>query len=283
MSPHYLGSKRCRTELTRFGARLPPSWSDRRGRIFVARAVDTGQEPWPDELRNEQDRVSNWRFYGDDDHNPWGFMRDWKGFVPDKMAGNFTRLANGVLDALENFQNEQVKEASQSKRNTKLRTGHAESIYLYAHPKEPAVWRAAKRKLEELGIKVLPDKPEDAGADSDRKQRDALIDAASRCDVMLMVSADPDRLQNDLEQIGRNRRQLIASRKKKYLPCAFVDQGGLLDADVLRSSAAPFDIDWLAVNNANWAELLRDWLRSAAEKIQKREGRQPHDPRGNSA
>ena len=99
---------------------------------------------------------------------------------------------------------------------------------------------------------------------------------------MVMVAADGVKLDFDLDVVGRERRNFIASKYKKYLPCAVVDRAGGLAKPARLSNARRFDIDWIDAPSCNWPQYIRTWLSASAGKVRQRygleDGPRPSEP-----
>ena len=279
MSPHYLDSLWCQAELKTFSDQLSGPSDKRERKIFVARALDTGERAWPDAVCNASgSKMPGWKFYADGDDVPWGFMDDWKGFIPPEMREEFFDLGRTVISSLRDLNEAMTMRAHQATRQSALHDGQAKCIYLYGRPDDAKAWRAARREIQKLGINIWPDAPEPLDIDEDRERRLDHRRAVSRCDAMLMVATDAGNLDDDLEVVGRNRRQLIASPYRKYLPCAVLVTDGALETPARRERAARFGIEWLDIGASDWPDSFRRWLQASAEEVRRREGRPPIGP-----
>lgn len=273
MSPHYLESRWCRDELAKFVEALPPGPTRAEDRIFVSRAMDTEERRWPDSLYDERgSRVPGWIFYREPGVRPEGFGVDWKGFVPAEISAQLFLLVDATAAALRDLK----KKAVETKRYGAFVRGEIGSIYLYAREEDEKVWQATRRDIKKLGIDVWPDRPEKFRVDEDEAEHIEHFAGASDCDAMLMVARTGEHLDIDLEVVGRDRRQLIVSETKKYMPCAVVDRNGALDDPVRRSKARRLDIDWI---DTRTPDHIGTWLREeAAEKVRRRAGLPRIDP-----
>ncbi len=119
---------------------------------------------------------------------------------------------------------------------------------------------------------MLPGEPEPLDADDDSRKRNEYARLASRCDAMVLVGADGLNLDFDLDVVGRERRNFIASKYRKYLPCAVFDRRGNLARPARVSNARRFGIDWIDPNACDWPDYIKVWLQSSAEKVRQRYG-----------
>jgi hypothetical protein len=85
-----------------------------------------------------------------------------------------------------------------------------------------------------------------------------------RCDAMLLVGVEGFAVDDDIDLIGRDRRNYIRSRFQKYLPCAIVDCARISTPTRVRA-AQNRGIEWLDWN-AGLPGRLRVWLQQSSER-----------------
>ena len=282
MSPQYLESEWCRRELAAF-EKATAERGGVSGRVFIAKAMDTEDLPWPAALTDgEGNKTVGWDFHRRGSPLPWGWMTDWHGNIPAEMNQAFMEMATQIQRRLRAFDSELTEKARKTELVDWLEKGEIERIYLYGRSDEVAEWEATWKELDGLGIMVTPGEPEPLDADDDSAKRSEYARLASRCDAMVMVGADGVKLDFDLDVVGRERRNFIASKYRKYLPCAVVDRGGALGKPARLSNARRFDIDWIDAPSCNWPQYIRTWLSASAGKVRERyglaEGPAPTEP-----
>lgn len=273
MTPQYLESEWCRRELASFEAAAAARGGSVSHRVFIAKAMDTDDLAWPAQLTDgEGNKTVGWDFHRRGSPLPHGWMSDWHGNIPNEMNQPFMEMATQIQRRLKAFDAELNEKARKTELVDWLEKGEIERIYLYGRDDEVAEWEATWKELDTLGIVVTPGEPEPLDADDDSVKRNEYARLASRCDAMVMVAADGVKLDFDLDVVGRERRNFIASRYKKYLPCAVVDRSGALGRPARLSNAKRFDIDWIDAPNCNWPHYIRDWLTASAGKVRQRYG-----------
>ena len=283
MSPQYLESEWCRRELEAFEAAAAERGGSVSGRLFIAKAMDTEDLPWPAQLTDaEGNKTVGWEFHRRGSPLPYGWMTDWHGNIPPEMHQAFREMASQIQRRLRAFDSELTEKARKTELVDWLEKGEIERIYLYGRNDEVAEWEATWKELDGLGIVVTPGEPEPLDADDDSTKRNEYARLASRCDAMVMVAADGVKLDFDLDVVGRERRNFIASKYKKYLPCAVVDRAGGLAKPARLSNARRFDIDWIDAPSCNWPQYIRTWLSASAGKVRQRygleDGPRPSEP-----
>lgn len=281
MSPQYLESDWCRRELDEFEKALAEQGKPVSGRVFIAKAMDTDGLAWPAPLCDaEGNKTVGWEFHRRGSPLPHGWMTDWHGNIPPEMHQAFMEMASHIQRRLRAFDSELTEKARKTELVDWLEKGEIERIYLYGRSDEVAEWEATFKEIDDLGIVVTPGEPEPLDADDDSAKRNEYARLASRCDAMVMVAADGVKLDFDLDVVGRERRNFIASRYKKYLPCAVVDRGGGLAKPARLSNARRFDIDWIDAGSCDWPDYIRTWLQASASKVRQRYGLEPGGPSG---
>lgn len=273
MSPHYLESDWCRRELEAFTQ--APAAQDKgvSGRVFIAKAMDTDSLAWPPALCDgEGNKTVGWEFHRRGSPLPYGWMTDWNGNIPPEMHQAFMEMASHIQRRLRAFDSELTEKARKTELVDWLEQGQVERIYLYGRSDETSEWEATWKEIDDLGIVVTPGEPEPLDADDDAAKRTEYARLASRCDAMVMVAGDGVKLDFDLDVIGRERRNFIASRYQKYLPCAVIDRGGRLAKPARLSNAKRFDIDWIDAGSCDWPDYIRTWLQASAGKVRQRYG-----------
>ena len=265
ISPHYLGSRWCAKELELWAASQPGKSGNREGRIAVARVFETDHKDWPPTLKDGAgEALPGWWFYSRDSAKfPFGWSLGWQGRAPDSnFSAAMINLTGSLQRRLIELDKELTQQEQQRREIAALQAGQVTAIYLYGRVEHRARWDEAANHLTGAGIDVKPGEPEPETVDEDEKLRERLARVASRCDAMLLVGADGFALDDDIDLIGRDRRNFIRSRFQKYLPCAIVDYGGL--GTVQRVHAATSrGIDWLD-GNIGWPGSLRNWLQQAS-------------------
>jgi hypothetical protein len=95
---------------------------------------------------------------------------------------------------------------------------------------------------------------------------------------MLLVGADDDTLDIDIDLIGSDRRELIFSGFGRYLPCAVVDMAGLGNPLFIRA-AQRRDIGWIDGSQPKWPSQFQAWLSQTAGRTADQYGVEhpPHD------
>ena len=273
MSPQYLESRWCRDELAAFVETLPGGGRSATDRIFVAKALDTDSQPWPPPFDAEEDsKPVSWYFHRRGSLLPHGWMTNWRDDIPDEMHAAFMEMVDCLQRRLRALDAELTERSRKSEVIEWLERGEAERIYLYARSEDEAEWEAVWKEIDKVGIEVLPGEPEPLDADDDSRKRNEYARLASRCDAMVLVGADGLKLDFDLDVVGRERRNFIASKYRKYLPCAVFDRKGDLARPARVSNARRFGIDWIDPNSCDWPDYIKVWLQSSAEKVRQRYG-----------
>lgn len=273
MSPLYLRSGWCKSELDTFVDSLPGKAKGVRGRVFIAKAMETDDLPWPpclcDDLGN---KTVGWAFHRRGVDLPYGWYRDWDGDLPDGMEPALIELASQVARRLRAFDGELTGRKHRAALADSLAEGNVESIYLYGTSKKAAEWDAVRKAMEKLKISIKPGAPEPPDLDDDAEVRDTYYKLASRCDAMVLVGSDGPTLDLDVDVVGRQRRNLIASKYGKYLPCAVVDRHGVLTNDARVNNAKRFDIEWIDAKACDLPGRIRGWLQESANGLRQRYG-----------
>jgi hypothetical protein len=273
MSPQYLESRWCRDELAAFVGALPDGGRSVTERIFIAKALDTDGSPWPPPFDEDEDsKPVSWYFHKRGSRLPYGWMTNWRDDIPDEMHAAFMDMVDTIQRRLRALDAELTERSKKSEVVKWLELGQAERIYLYGRSDDEAEWEAVWKELDTLGIDILPGEPEPLDADDDTRKRNEYARLASRCDAMVMVGADGLKLDFDLDVVGRERRNFIASKYRKYLPCAVVDRKGDLARPARVSNARRFGIDWIDPNACDWPDYIKVWLQSSADKVRQRYG-----------
>jgi TIR domain len=265
MSPQYLGSRWCAKELEIWATSQPGKSGNKVGRIAVARVLETDHKNWPPALKDSAgEALPGWWFYPRDGAKfPFGWSLGWQGRAPNTdFSGAMINLAGSLHRRLTELDQELTRQEQQRREIAGLRAGQATEIYLYGRVEHRARWDETAKHLIAAGIAVKPGDPEPETVDGDEKLREQLARVASRCNAMLLVGADGFALDDDIDLIGRDRRNFIRSRFQKYLPCAIVDYSGLGTVPRVHAAASR-GIDWLD-GNIGWSGSLRNWLQQAS-------------------
>ena len=268
MSPQYLHSQWCQKELELWVTSQSYRSGNRERRIAVARVLETDHKDWPQALKDAAgEALPAWWFYPRDGSNfPHGWMLDWKRKAPDP---DFSSAMNNLTGALQRrlieLDEELTRQERQRRQIASLQTGQVSEIYLYGRIEHHVRWNETASHLDGAGIGVKPGEPEPATVEEDQGLREKLARIASRCDAMLLVGADGFALDDDIDLIGRDRRNFIRSRFQKYLPCAIVDCAGIRTPQRVRAAQIR-GIDWLDVRNSSsgWLDSLKGWLQQAS-------------------
>jgi hypothetical protein len=265
MSPHYLRSRWCAKELELWAASQPNRPGNGERRISVARVFETDHKDWASALKDGAgEALLGWWFYPRDGTDfPFGWSLGWEGAAPsESFSAAMNNLTGSLRKRLIELEQELALQERQRNAVAALQAGQATAIYLYGRVEHQARWNQTANHLIGAGIDVRPGAPEPETVDEDEKVRETLARVASRCDAMLLVGADGFALDDDIDLIGRDRRNFIRSRFQKYLPCAIVDYDGLGTPPRLHA-ARNRGIDWLDGNNG-WPDSLRNWLQQAS-------------------
>jgi hypothetical protein len=199
-------------------------------------------------------------------------MTEWGRHIPPQMGAALFDMAHFIKRRLEQIDAELTEKQKKCELVSWLEQGQAERIYLYGRSDDEGEWDAVSQELDRLGIVVYPGEPEPLDVDDDSAKRAQYARLASRCDAMVMVGADGLKLDFDLDVVGRERRNLIASKYKKYLPCAVLDRSGSLARPARVSNARRFGIDWIDPNSCDWPDYIKVWLQSSADSVRQRYG-----------
>ncbi len=267
MSPHYLHSGWCKKELEHWVNSQSNKLGNGERRISVARVFKTDHKDWPEALKDAAgEPLPGFFFYAQDtDDPPHGFLLHWNGRAPNEdFASEMINLTGRLQRRLIELDEELTRQKQQRLQIAALRAGQVSQIYLYARVEQRVRWSDTAQDLANAGITVKPGEPEPATADENETLRETLARIASRCDAMLLVGADGFALDDDIDLIGRDRRNFIRSRFQKYLPCAVVDCAGISTPQRVRA-AQNRGIEWLDGGNG-WAGGLKGWLRDASRQ-----------------
>jgi hypothetical protein len=268
MSPHYLDSQWCRKELVLWVTSQPCKPGNRERRIAVARVFETDHKQWPQALKDAAgEALPAWWFYPRDGGNfPHGWSLAWNRSAPNAdFASAMNNLTGALQRRLIELDEELTRQERQRRQIGSLQTGQVSEIYLYGRSEHQARWDETASQLDGAGIGVKPGAPEPASVDEDQGLREKLARIASRCDAMLLVGADGFALDDDIDLIGRDRRNFIRSRFQKYLPCAIVDCAGVRTPQRVRAAQIR-GIDWVDISNDSngWLGNLKGWLQQAS-------------------
>lgn len=266
VSPRYLKSEWCKQELKTWGETLSSKAGPAEGRIALARVFKTDEQNWPAALQNQG--VGFW-FYdrADPEAWPWGWQLPWEGAAPnEEFSKEMMKLTGTIRRRLIEIEKELERRAAQEKEVETLKTGDVKQIYLHAREHDRTLWDSTSKELSDVGIEARPGQPEPDNAEEDDGIRSNLARIASRCEAMLLVGANPYALDDDLDLIGRDRREYIRSRHRKFLPCAVLDKNGGLRTDQRLRAARTRGIDWLDGTAPAWRDNLAAWLKQAAGK-----------------
>jgi hypothetical protein len=282
MSPQYLRSQWCRKELELWVASQPRKSGNQERRIAVARVPETDHEHWPQALKDAAgEALPAWWFYPrDGNYFPYGWSLAWNRRAPD---ADFSSAMNNLTGALQRrlieLDEELTRQERQRRQIASLQTGQVSEIYLYGRIEHQAHWNETASYLDDAGIGVKPGEPEPATVDENQGLREKLARIASRCDAMLLVGADGFALDDDIDLIGRDRRNFIRSRFQKYLPCAIVDCARIRTTQRVRAARLR-GVDWLDVSNDGngWLDSLKGWLRQASGRAADSYGIDAIDP-----
>lgn len=273
MSPHYLESEWCQKELKSFVRALADEGKSAEGRVFVAKAMETMDMPWPAALCDDEgNKMVGWDFHARGHPFPYGFMNDWRGGLPPEISAPLFEMAIAIQRRLCALEAAEAEKEAKTEDLGGLTGGKIDKIYLYGRADEASAWETTCEEIQAAGINVLPGEPEPLDADDDADKRLGYAKLASRCDAMLMVGSDGLKLDFDLDVIGRERRNFIASKYQKYLPCAVVDRRGDLKRTAREGNARRFGIDWIDAQSDDWPNDMRLWLQSSAGKVGERYG-----------
>jgi hypothetical protein len=245
MSPHYLGSAWCEKELECWRRSQSKIGGPER-RTAVARIFKTDHKDWPAALKDASgEALPGWWFHARDGaEEPWGWMLGWNGLAPnEEFAAAMINLAGALRKRLCEIDEELTRREHERRQVAALQAGQVKAIYLHARDEHRRWWEETSHRLDSIGVEVKPGDPEPSTTDEDESLRGNLARIASRCDPMLLVGVDRFALDDDIDLIGRDRRNYIRSRFQKYLPCAIVDCVGLQNEQRLRA-ARNRDIAW---------------------------------------
>jgi hypothetical protein len=273
MTPHYLESEWCQKELRTFVRALAEDGKNAEGRVFIAKAMETMEMPWPAALCDDEgNRMVGWDFHARGHPFPHGFMNDWRSGLPPEVSAPLFEMAVAIQGRLRALEAAETERKAKAEGVGEMEDGLIKNIYLYGRADEASEWEATWKEIDAVGIHVLPGEPEPLDADDDADKRLSYAKLASRCDAMLMVGSDGLKLDFDLDVIGRERRNFIASKFQKYLPCAVVDRRGDLKRTAREGNAKRFGIDWIDAQSGDWPSDIRRWLQSSAGKVGERYG-----------
>ncbi|WP_397421936.1 esterase/lipase family protein [Phenylobacterium sp.] len=278
VSNQFLASERCHLELSLWDKAAAERLGSPDSRISVIRLLEMAGRKWPEPLEPGGVQLLGASFHDKGAEAPWGFGEDWKGAAPNPLfaralfshAGFIRNRLNTLRDELEMLQAQKVATAIQA--NGKLR-----QVYLHGRPEHSDAWARAAEDLDKAGILFQPlAGPEDDPDDPKAAHR--FVRKASRCEAMLLVGADDDTLDIDIDLIGSDRRELIFSGFGRYLPCAVVDMAGLGNPLFIRA-AQRRDIGWIDGSQPKWPSQFQAWLSQTAGRTADQYGVEhpPHD------
>ena len=275
VSPPYLKSEWCGRELAAWTAALPrkPGGPDRR--ISLIRVGDTADAPWPEALAPGGTQLPGVRFHDEGVVYPWGWNLDYDGAAPTAMFSDaLTTTAAFLAKRIKEIQDDMQRRAAEARQVRMLEGGTAgvKSVYLHGRERESALWQRTADDLRRLDVEVRPFNP--APDDDEGQEWESLSKVASRCEAMLLVGGDRYDLDADLDVVGRDRRNYIQAKFRKFLPCAVIDRANLGNAGFVRAAQLR-GIDWLDAGRADWGDAFRSWLGDAAQRAAAKYGLDP--------
>jgi hypothetical protein len=277
MSKYYLRSKWCGRELARWLESLPDKVGGPDRRISVVRLSETGDIAWPDALAPSGTQLPGNRFHDRESELPWGFGRDFSTAPTEAFNAELITTAGVIHRRLTEIREAFDRRAAEAAQVRALDAGTSgvRSVYLHGRQREKEIWSRTAEELTRLDVEVQPFQP--APDDDEGETWNTLSKVASRCEAMLLVSADPFELGADLDMIGRERRNYIQSKFRKFLPCAVVDRTGLKN-DLFLRAAKLRGIDWLDAQTPGWGGSFQSWLVDAAKRTAAKYGIDPAPP-----
>ncbi|MEA3065661.1 MAG: hypothetical protein QOJ27_2113 [Sphingomonadales bacterium] len=273
VSSFYLGSRWCAQELAKWVEALPAKPGGKERRISIVRVGDTAGEPWPEALAPNGEQLPGHLFHEPATSVPLGINRDWKGRAPcDKFNQMMLDLSSVLRNRLLELEQELDQRAAERNQVRDLLSGNPRSIYLHGRASRRAEWHETRDQLLGLGMEVRPlsPVPDDDEGPAWRK----LTHIASRCQAMLLLGADQFELDDDLDVIGRDQRNLIQARFQRYLPCAVVDRKGLR-SDAFVNAASIRGIEWLDGTKSDWTDDVPPWIARTAATAARKYGISP--------
>lgn len=273
VSSFYLTSHWCAQELAKWVETLPAKPGGKERRISVVRVGDTGGESWPEALAPNGEQLPGHFFHEPGSPVPLGISMDWQGHAPCKaFNAAMIDLSSVLRNRLQELGQELDRRAAEMNQVRDLLSGSPRSIYLHGRASHRAEWRETRDQLLELGLEVRPLSP--APDDDEGPAWPKLTRIASRCQAMLLLGADQFELDDDLDVIGRDQRNLIQARFQRYLPCAVVDRKGLR-SEAFVKAAAVRGIEWLDGTKSGWTDDVPPWIARTAETAARKYGVPP--------
>jgi hypothetical protein len=273
VSSFYLTSDWCADELAKWVETLPAKLGGKDRRISVVRVGDTTGKAWPDALAPNGDPLAGHQFHEPSSKVPLGINKDWRNLAPcDKFNKQMLNLASVLSKRLMELGQELDQRQAEIDQVKDLRSGNPRSIYLHGRASHRAEWGETRDQLLGLGMEVRPLTP--APDDDEGPAWPKLTSIASRCQAMLLLGADEFELDDDLDVIGRDQRNLIQARFQRYLPCAVVDRKGLR-SEAFVNAAAIRGIEWLDGTRSGWTADVSPWIARTAEIAARKYGVSP--------
>jgi TIR domain len=259
MSGPYLGSTWCRDELDWFRQQVQDRERDQ-GRVFVVRAMSTGETTWPDFLRDSRGHaLPGFQFHANQDAMPYC----WRGSNTNRDAYvmQLGRLQTALMMRLRELRANAERRAKAEAPVAAVPWAAPRPIYLHARREYASICDEIKHALTQDGIPTVSPMPNQGHdiADFARESR-ARIATAKRCDALALLRGDGDeRFIDELNEIGIDERERIEAARGAPLPCAILDRSG----QTLPIDMSGFGIERFDLGRDDWRSKFHAWLAQA--------------------
>jgi hypothetical protein len=256
MSRPYLASSWCKDELQWFQDELLGK-SREQGRLFVLRALPTGETKWPDCLCDEHGNpLKGFQFYDLQTGRPYGW-RDAETNSKEFVQQLWT-LQCALTSRLREIKDREAARAAPVASAVAQSAGNR--VYLYARPEDQNLSTTLRERLAAEGLLPLTAASSASQSLADWQAEARMrVAAAKRCRALALVRGNEDeRFIGDLLDIGVDERERIQAERGAPLPCALLDDTARdIPIDISGYGIRRFD-----VTQPDWASQFNQWLAS---------------------
>ncbi len=251
-SPHYLGSRWCKGELTWFSEQIQDRVQDPE-RVFIVRAVRTDESKWPKFLRDERGFTQlGFGFHDPQNDEPycWGGSTENINEYIRSLRTLRTILTKRLRDLHDRAQ-ARVTRAEMQAAPRYIRNG-PRRIYLHARTEDAPICLEVQDRLTEVGFNPAIDMtgPGEELRDWRRATKNR-IEMAKGFDALALIRAKGD---DELEA--------IAQARGAPLPCAVLDRSG----EELPIDVSGWGVEHFDLHNNHWRGEFRQWLDKGAAR-----------------
>ena len=272
MSPQYIASKWCREERQLWHEAQDTLGIPTDGRTALAQVWPTPL-PWPPEFCDHHgEPLVGFTFYDKARAELRPQPYEWPEPKPDSSGPFRDELLDLVgrvrlkLDEVKAKLDEQRRQKSEAARLTAV---GGQVVYLHGRTSHVHIWEQTCQVLEALGLVVFPSEPDPIEQDPARQQeiRRRRVEIMSGCDGLLLIGTEDARAMDaDLAVVARQDRHSARAISNHLLPCALLDNAGLLDSTSRRrATASALQVDWIDATHETWPSAVQRWIGEAGK------------------